>query len=75
MDKLIPLEFDRNGNMKYWIDTNDYLYGFSLWRYESIKETSCSKLITNIPVRFRKTFYTLKNDFKNEHKNELEENK
>ena len=55
-DKIIPLQFDKNGNLKYWIHTNDVLWGFSLWRYESKKESRCSKLITDIPKRFLKHF-------------------
>lgn len=62
-DELIPLEFDNNGFVKYWIDKNDYMFGFSLWKKEN-KNSSC--VVTKIPTRFKKYFkdVELKNNYK-----------
>lgn len=55
-NELIPLKYDKNGFLQYWINTADPIWGYSLWTYESKKETNCSKLVINIPKRFMKHF-------------------
>lgn len=47
------LEFDKNGFEKYWIDENNPLWGYSLWKREN-KNTNT--LVTKIPQRFKKHF-------------------
>ncbi len=51
------LEFDENGFPKYWIDENDPIHSYSLWKRTNKNE---SVLVRDIPAEFRKEFDRLK---------------
>lgn len=50
---MIVLEFDAYGRPKYWIDEDDPVLGYSLWKRDSKGD---NHLVKNIPVRFRHYF-------------------
>ena len=51
-ESIIGLEWDKNGNLKYWIDKDDPRFGRSLWK----RDSEGSRLVKNIPVKFKSIY-------------------
>jgi len=55
------LEYWSSGQIKYWIDIDNPLFGRSLWKRNKNGE---SHLIKDIPAKFKKYFQTQKEEAK-----------
>lgn len=56
---MYVLDYDRNGFVRYWIDKDDPVHGFSLWKR---KARGDSVLIKNVPAKYRKIYNQLKGE-------------
>lgn len=51
--EMIVLDYWKDGGIRYWIDTNDPLHGYSLWKRGKHGD---STLVRDVPARFGKYF-------------------
>ena len=59
---MIVLKYNANGFPLYWIDTDDPLHGFSLWR---MKDKNTSELCRSIPASLLGHFNKVKQEYEN----------